>query len=87
MPTKRTRKTSEFDGTVYITAPQVCQRYGGVSHMWLERMLQKDATFPKPHKFGRLRFFKVDELIGWERRTAARSGRPRKAEPAHETTA
>lgn len=72
MPTKRIRK-SEPDAAVYISAPQVCQRYGGVSHMWLERVLKKDATFPQPHKFGRLRFFKVEDLIDWERRTAAKS--------------
>jgi hypothetical protein len=36
-------------------------------------MLKRDRTFPRPVKFGRLRFFKVDELIAWERATAAKS--------------
>jgi len=73
MPTKKISRKSKPDGTVFITAPQVCERYGGVSHMWLERMLQKDATFPRPHKFGRLRFFKVTDLVAWERAAAAKS--------------
>jgi hypothetical protein len=72
MPTKKSRK-SEPDGAVFLTAPQVCQRYANRSHMWLERMLQKDSTFPRPVKFGRLRFFKIDELVDWERKTAAKS--------------
>lgn len=61
------------DAAIYITAPQVCARYGGVSHMWLERILKRDPTFPRPSKFGRLRFFKIDELVDWERKTAAKS--------------
>ena len=63
------------DAAIYITAPQVCARYGGVSHMWLERMLKRDKTFPRPSKFGRLRFFKIDELVAWERKAAAKSSR------------
>ena len=86
MPTKRLNASAP-DGTVFISAPQVCQRYGGVSHMWLERVLKKDATFPRPHKFGRLRFFKVEELIDWERKAAVRSERARKGERVHETAA
>jgi hypothetical protein len=42
MTTSR-RSTSVPPGAIYISAPQVCDRYGGVSHMWLERKLQ--ATF------------------------------------------
>ena len=61
------------DTAIYISAPQVCQRYGGVSPMWLVRTLQRDPRFPRPHKFGRLRFFKVADLIRWERETAAKS--------------
>jgi hypothetical protein len=56
---------------VYISAPQVCARYGGRSHMWLVRKLADDPKFPKPHYFGRLRFFKVHELEAYERTVAA----------------
>ena len=44
------------NGAVWISAPQVCARYGGVSHMWLARILKRDKTFPRPTKFGRWRF-------------------------------
>ena len=39
-------------GAVYLTAAQLRTRYGGVSHMWIERKLQNDASFPKPVTFG-----------------------------------
>lgn len=73
---KRMIARKEPDAPVYLTAPQVCQRYGNVSHMWLEDRLKLDATFPKPYRFGgngRMRFFKVDELVAWERATAAKN--------------
>lgn len=58
-------------GAIYISAPQVCDRYGGVSHMWLERKLKNDRNFPRPKYFGRLRFWKIDELEAYERNAAA----------------
>lgn len=61
------------DPPVYISAPQVLQRYGGRSHMWLVRMLKRDPNFPRATYFGQHRFFKVDELIAWEREAAAKS--------------
>jgi predicted DNA-binding transcriptional regulator AlpA len=59
------------DGAVFISAPQVCQRYGGRSHMWLERLLRNDPEFPRPKYFGRLRFFEIEELEAYERRRVA----------------
>ena len=56
------------NGAVWISAPQVCARYGGVSHMWLERILKRDKTFPRPTKFGRWRFFKIEQLADWKKR-------------------
>jgi predicted DNA-binding transcriptional regulator AlpA len=41
--------------------------------MWLVRLLERDQTFPRPVKIGRLRFFKIDDVIEWERATAAKS--------------
>jgi hypothetical protein len=58
----------------YLTAPQLRKRYGDVSHMWLERRLQNDPTFPRPHFFGRFRFFAVDEIEAWERTCARAKG-------------
>ena len=66
------RSPSVPAGAVFISAPQVCDRYGGRSHMWLERKLQNDPEFPRPKYFGRLRFFEISELENYERSSAAR---------------
>jgi predicted DNA-binding transcriptional regulator AlpA len=71
MPTKK--KIRPEPETVYVSAPQVRERYGGRSHMWLVRVLARDPSFPRPSKFGRLNFFKVAELVEWERAQAART--------------
>jgi predicted DNA-binding transcriptional regulator AlpA len=57
----------------YIDAPQLLARFGGRSHMWLVRLLERDPAFPRPVKIGRLRFFPVAALIAWERKAAAES--------------
>jgi predicted DNA-binding transcriptional regulator AlpA len=51
---------------VYLRTKQVRARYGSVSHMWVERRLQADPSFPRPIYFGRLRFWKLSELEKWE---------------------
>lgn len=56
---------------VWITAKQVCERYGGRSLMWLWRKLHDDANFPRATYFGRIQFFSVAELEAYERRCAA----------------
>jgi hypothetical protein len=72
MPTPRKIRPPEPDAaSVYLTAPQTCERYGGRSHMWLSRILSRDETFPRPYYFGRLRYFKIAELEQWERAKAA----------------
>ena len=43
--------------------------------MWLVRLLEREKTFPRPVKIGRLRFFKITDLVAWERTTAAKSSR------------
>jgi predicted DNA-binding transcriptional regulator AlpA len=64
--------------TVYITTRQLRHRYGGVSHMWIERRMADDPNFPKPLYFGARRFWALAELEAWERATAAK---PRSAVP------
>lgn len=58
-------------GAVWITAKQLCARYGGRSLMWLWRKLRDDADFPKAVYFGRLQFFNVEDMEAYERRCAA----------------
>jgi predicted DNA-binding transcriptional regulator AlpA len=72
MPSTSKRKSAIIppDAT-FISAPQVCTRYGGRSHMWLERKLKTDPNFPRPTKIGNLRFFKITDLEKYECRCAA----------------
>jgi hypothetical protein len=67
------RVVTRDDDAAYLDASQVLARYGGRSAMWLVRLLERDPTFPRPVKIARLRFFKIDDLIAWERKTAAES--------------
>jgi hypothetical protein len=57
---------------VWLSTRQVRDRYGGVSAMWVERRLQSDPRFPRPKKFGRLRFFELSRLEEYERAIAAK---------------
>jgi predicted DNA-binding transcriptional regulator AlpA len=57
----------------YIGTAALRRRYGNVSHMWVERRIKLDPAFPRPVKFGRLRFWKLSELESWERSKAAAS--------------
>ncbi len=51
----------------FLSAAQVMQRYGGVSHMWIIRKM-RDEAMPQPVRFGgRRRFWKVADLERWER--------------------
>jgi len=56
----------------YLTAAQLRERYGNVSHMWIERRLKRVPNFPRPVKLGGsgLRMFELDELEQWERACA-----------------
>jgi hypothetical protein len=54
----------------YLTAAQLRARYGGVSHMWIERRLKDEPRFPHPQKFGRLRFWELAQIEAYERAAA-----------------
>ena len=58
---------------IFLKATQVRARYGGCSHMWIERR-QKDAGFPAATYFGGLRFWKLSELENWD---AGQKAKPR----------
>ena len=72
MPVKRNPRQPPSTAK-YMDAAQLCERYGGVSFMWIERRLETDPDFPRPLKFGRLRYFDIAQLEQWERKTAAAS--------------
>jgi predicted DNA-binding transcriptional regulator AlpA len=60
------------DRSVYINARQLRDRYGGVSHMWVERKLAGDPEFPKPTYFGARRYWPLSDIEAWERAAAKR---------------
>jgi predicted DNA-binding transcriptional regulator AlpA len=49
-----------------IPASQVRERFGGVSDMWIHRRLNDQSGFPRPLYIGRLRFWRLSELMAWE---------------------
>jgi predicted DNA-binding transcriptional regulator AlpA len=75
MPMPTAKKNFEPQAeSKYISAAQVCERYGNRSHMWLERMIRDNPGFPKPIKLGKsMRFFLVEDLVRFERNCAAGS--------------
>jgi hypothetical protein len=59
-------------GAVYMSGRQLRDRYGGRSHMWIERRLKDDPNFPRPEYFDPQRFFKICAIEAYERLCAAR---------------
>jgi predicted DNA-binding transcriptional regulator AlpA len=52
----------------YLTLNQLRERWGNCSHMFVERRLKSDPTFPKPMKLdGRVRLFALDAIEAYER--------------------
>jgi hypothetical protein len=47
------------------------KRYGNCSHMWVERRLADDPNFPRPLYISRRRFWRLGDLVAWERSKAA----------------
>ena len=63
------------DDDQHISTAQLRQRYGGVSHMWPERRLADDPDFPKPTYIAKRRYWRLGDLIAWERLKAAGAAR------------
>ncbi len=61
--------TTNYDHERFLSSRMVRRRYGDISTMSLHRWLgDEDMGFPKPTYMGRLRFWKLAELIEWENR-------------------
>ncbi|UXT56945.1 helix-turn-helix domain-containing protein [Agrobacterium fabrum] len=57
----------------YLTAKEVCQRYGRISDMTLHRWLRDDRlNFPRPVRIGGLRFFDLAELAAYDEQSKER---------------
>ncbi len=64
-------KAIEPGADEFKTSAQVKVRYGGVSDMWLYRRLRDDSGFPHPIIIKRRRFWRLSDLVAWERARAA----------------
>jgi hypothetical protein len=51
----------------FLNSRQVRERYGHASDMWLWRRLNEDAGFPKPLIIRRRRFWRLNELVAYEK--------------------
>lgn len=50
----------------YLTGPQLRQRFGGKSHVWLWRMMKSNPRFPRPHRINGQLYFSESELEAYE---------------------
>jgi hypothetical protein len=60
------------DTAIYATASQVKRRFGGRSDAWLFRVLQNDATFPRPIYVCGQRLWLLSDLAAYEADPARR---------------
>jgi hypothetical protein len=60
-------------GAVWMTAKQVCDRYGGHSQMWLWREIKDNPDFPKPRFQGRLRMFLITEFDSYDKKLTGKA--------------
>ena len=61
----------------YLTSRQVRERYGKVSHMWIERRMRDASGFPQPVRLGGARrFWRLTDLEKWEAQRLAAAGKP-----------
>lgn len=62
---------------INLPASNVKARYGGVSDMWIWRRLRDNSNFPSPVDIGGRRFWRLSELVAWERSRPMFVPRPR----------
>jgi hypothetical protein len=55
----------------FIGVPELRERWNGCSHMFVERKIKNDPSFPKVYRIGRHRFFDLDEIEVYEQRHVA----------------
>ncbi len=58
---------SKEDDDRMVPTVEVQRRYGNVSHMWVERRIKGDPTFPRPMYIAKRRYWRVADLVNWER--------------------
>jgi hypothetical protein len=68
--------TSGQSTDCFLTARQTRARYGGASDMWLHRRLNDASGFPQPVFICGRRFWKLADLVAWERQAVEQPGTP-----------
>ena len=56
----------------FLTSTQLRVRYGGRSDMWIDRLMKRDATFPRPVYIGHYRYWDLEAIEAYERAVAAK---------------
>jgi hypothetical protein len=73
--TDDTRAFLEAANKKYLTTKQLRERWGGCSHMLIERRMKSDPRFPQPMQFGRRwRLWPLDQIEAYERALVVRKG-------------
>lgn len=54
-----------MSNTVYLTARQVCERYGR-SSIWVYRRVKNDPQFPRPIFIAGQKYFRLADLEAYE---------------------
>jgi hypothetical protein len=57
---------------VFMSSAELRNRYGGRSHMWLNRRLANDLDFPRPEITDPQRFWRIATVEAYEKLCAAR---------------
>jgi hypothetical protein len=60
----------------FATSAQVRARYGGVSDMWIWRRQRDGSGFPAPMIINKRKFWRVADLVEWERARVEASRNP-----------
>ena len=72
VPLEQTPLRTPWGDIVYLTAPQVRARYGGISDMTLWRWLaDPKLSFPRPVIINQRRYFPTKRLDDFDQRQAA----------------
>ncbi len=66
----------------FLPAAQTRARYGAVSDMWLWRRLHDDSGFPRPLVLNGRRYWRLSELVAWEKSASARQSADKATEVA-----
>jgi hypothetical protein len=55
----------------FIGVTKLRERWNNCSHMFIERKIRSDPSFPRIYRIGRRRMFALDEIEAYESRSIA----------------